>query len=198
MTMHLHIRLLNCKGRPKTQITNAEGQYLKVGTDGIDGDMEVLNVNTILNGTEAPATLVLKVRDSASFDLQTDSSYVGFEIVGQNMFVDVRGTGISSIRATETELSIDGKNMDYRASSSCGCAGPLFIVISGAGENTVALSALAQSVELLTSQEAEVSVVSSESCSFVQQTVKQESILRILGLMEGNPRIMEELSKEDG
>ena len=88
--------------------------------------------------------------------------------------------------------------MDYRASSSCGCAGPLFIVISGAGENTVALSALAQSVELLTSQEAEVSVVSSESCSFVQQTVKQESILRILGLMEGNPRIMEELSKEDG
>lgn len=192
-TAYLYVDLIG-----NSTITNAEGQYLKVGTDGIDGDMEVLNVNTILNGTEAPATLVLKVRDSASFDLQTDSSYVGFEIVGQNMFVDVRGTGISSIRATETELSIDGKNMDYRASSSCGCAGPLFIVISGAGENTVALSALAQSVELLTSQEAEVSVVSSESCSFVQQTVKQESILRILGLMEGNPRIMEELSKEDG
>ena len=192
-TAYLYVDLIG-----NSTITNAEGQYLKVGTDGIDGDMEVLNVNTILNGTEAPATLVLKVRDSASFDLQTDSSYVGFEIVGQNMFVDVRGTGISSIRATETELSIDGKNMDYRASSSCGCAGPLFIVISGAGENTVALSALAQSVELLTSQEAEVSVVSSESCSFVQQTVKQESILRILGLMEGKPRIMEELSKEDG
>ena len=192
-TAYLYVDLIG-----NSTITNAEGQYLKVGTDGIDGDMEVLNVNTILNGTEAPATLVLKVRDSASFDLQTDSSYVGFEIVGQNMFADVRGTGISSIRATETELSIDGKNMDYRASSSCGCAGPLFIVISGAGENTLALSALAQSVELLTSQEAEVSVVSSESCSFVQQTVKQEGILRILGLMEGNPRIMEELSKEDG
>lgn len=190
-TAYLYVDLIG-----NSTITNAEGQYLKVGTDGIDGDMEVLNVNTILNGTEAPATLVLKVRDSASFDLQTDSSYVGFEIVGQNMFADVRGTGISSIRATETELSIDGKNMDYRASSSCGCAGPLFIVISGAGENTVALSALAQSVELLTSQEAEVSVVSSESCSFVQQTVKQESILRILGLMEGNPRITEKLPKE--
>lgn len=191
-TAYLYVDLIG-----NSTITNAEGQYLKVGTDGIDGDMEVLNVNTILNGTEAPATLVLKVRDSASFDLQTDSSYVGFEIVGQNMFVDVRGTGISSIRATETELSIDGKNMDYRASSSCGCTSPFYVVASGTGEDTVALSALAQSVELLTSQRAEVSVVSSADCSFVQQAVKQEeSSLYIAGLMNGSPRITEKLPKE--
>ena len=178
-------------------ITNAEGQYLKVGTDGIDGDMEVLNVNHIMYGPGVPETLVLKVRDSASFDLQTDSPYVGFEIVGQNIFANVRGTGINSIRATETQLSIDGKNMDYRASSSCGCTSPFYVVASGTGEDTVALSALAQSVELLTSQRAEVSVVSSADCSFVQQAVKQEeSSLYIAGLMNGSPRITEKLPKE--
>lgn len=178
-------------------ITNAEGQYLKVGTDGIDGDMEVLNVNHIMYGPGVPETLVLKVRDSASFDLQTDSPYVGFEIVGQSIFANVRGTGINSIRATETQLSIDGKNMDYRASSSCGCASPFYVVASGTGEDTVALSALAQSVELLTSQRAEVSVVSSADCSFVQQAVKQEeSSLYIAGLMNGSPRITEKLPKE--
>ena len=191
-TAYLYVDLIG-----NSTITNAEGQYLKVGTDGIDGDMEVLNVNTILKGTEAPATLVLKVRDSASFDLQTDSPYVGFEIVGQSIFANVRGTGINSIRATETQLSIDGKNMDYRASSSCGCTSPFYVVASGTGEDTVALSALAQSVELLTSQRAEVSVVSSADCSFVQQAVKQEeSSLYIAGLMNGSPRITEKLPKE--
>ena len=191
-TAYLYVDLIG-----NSTITNAEGQYLKVGTDGIDGDMEVLNVNTILKGTEAPATLVLKVRDSASFDLQTDSPYVGFEIVGQSIFANVRGTGINSIRATETQLSIDGKNMDYLASSSCGCARPFYVVASGTGEDTVAVSALAQSVELLTSQRAEVSVVSSADCSFVQQAVKQEeSSLYIAGLMNGSPRITEKLPKE--
>ena len=87
--------------------------------------------------------------------------------------------------------------MDYRASSSCGCASPFYVIASGTGENAVALSALAQSLELLTSQEAEVSVVSSEDCSFVQQTIKQkESTLHIAGLMDGSPRITEELPKE--
>jgi hypothetical protein len=95
------------------------------------------------------------------------------------------------------QLSIDGKNMDYRASSSCGCASPFYVVASGTGEDTVALSALAQSVELLTSQRAEVSVVSSADCSFVQQAVKQEeSSLYIAGLMNGSPRITEKLPKE--
>lgn len=178
-------------------ITNAEGQYLKVGTDGIDGDMEVLNVNHIMHGAEQPATLVLKVRNSTSFDLQVDSPYVGFEIVGQSIFANVRGTGIDSIRATGTELSIDGKDMDYRASSSCGCAGSFFVVASGSGENTITLSALAQTVELFTTQEAEVSIVSSENCSFAQQTVKhQESVLRIQGLTEATPRIVEEILEE--
>lgn len=191
-TAYLYVDLVG-----NSTITNAEGQYLKVGTDGIDGDMEVLNVNHIMHGAEQPATLVLKVRNSTSFDLQVDSPYVGFEIVGQSIFANVRGTGIDSIRATGTELSIDGKDMDYRASSSCGCAGSFFVVASGSGENTITLSALAQTVELFTTQEAEVSIVSSGNCSFAQQTVKhQESVLRIQGLTEATPRIVEEILEE--
>lgn len=125
-----------CRIRLETaQSINAEGQYLKVGTDGIDGDMEVLNVNTILKGTEAPAT-PSEVRMCAPFDRQTDSPYVDFEIVGQSIFANA-WTGINSIRATETQLSFDGKNMDLTVQGSCGCASPLLCCCFGNVERTL-------------------------------------------------------------
>ena len=174
-------------------ITNAEGESLKIGPYGIDGDIDVFNINYISNGDKFPETLVLKVRNSQSFELNSESAYVRFEVVGTDIFASVHGTGIKTVFANNTGVTIEGVNMDYRVSSSCGCPNDLFLSIAGLQENKFELQGTDEVINIMTTYESGVDFVSSINSSINLGVEKKSgTILCITGLSSDTPNLVEQ------
>ena len=180
-------------------ITNAEGESLKIGPYGIDGDIDVFNINYISNGDKFPETLVLKVRNSQSFELNSESAYVRFEVVGTDIFASVHGTGIKTVFANNTGVTIEGVNMDYRVSSSCGCPNDLFLSIAGLQENKFELQGTDEVINIMTTYESGVDFVSSINSSINLGVEKKSgTILCITGLSSDTPNLVEQGSTLSG
>ena len=104
-------------------IKNAKGETLNVSAQGLTGNMQVLSKHLIVksnpDGSPAPLTVSLQVKDSDTFTFSSTNSHMEASVRSSSIYAGVKSDNANKVVINEDKgVYMLGSNFDYSASIS--------------------------------------------------------------------------------
>ena len=172
-------------------ITNSNGQKLHYKDGVIDGTMEILDVKTIANGPEYPATYILTVKKSKTYNCAATSKEMDMLIIDADKYASIDGTGANKIEIAAKGVTIYGNDMDVEVISSVGCSEDRHLRITAENETKISISNIFGNIDVTTNNEASTVVENSGSHEMMHKFEKDAGKITIRDINTDAPSLLE-------
>ena len=168
-------------------IENAAGETMHYQDGVIGGDMEILNISTFSSEPDAPATYILTINKSGSYQYSTSSLQTNLVITDSQKYVSINGSGIQTVEIALMNVTVSGSAMTMELISSCGCSDDRWLRINTTNETSVSISPALSKLDLFTTKAATIAVENCETDDLIYQFQKSVGKVTIIGINTDNP-----------
>ena len=157
--------------------------------------MEILNISTFSSEPDAPATYILTINKSDSYQYSTSSLQTNLVIADSQKYVGIDGSGIQTAEIALMNVTVSGSAMTMELISSCGCSDDRWLRINTTNETSVSISPALSKLDLFTTKAATIAVENCETDDLIYQFQKSVGKVTIIGINTDNPSHQQTLIK---